>query len=68
VPTSRVTDADAQRAVDALTPRLAKGQVVRGVRAALAVLVAAAGPAPAGTRPSPELQDVLTGEGTADVR
>jgi uncharacterized membrane protein YgcG len=53
----RVPDDAVQRAVDVMVPLLSEGKLARGVTAALAVIVAAAG---AGGPEGPELPDVLT--------
>lgn len=56
----RVPDEAAARAVAAMGPVLAEGDLVAGVAAGLEVLVAAAGPKPKGSAEAPELPDVIT--------
>lgn len=56
----RVSDEAAERAVAAMRPPLADGDLVAGLAAGLAVIAAAAGKPVAGAAAGPELPDVLS--------
>jgi uncharacterized membrane protein YgcG len=56
--TGRISDLDAQRAVEAMLPRFRDGELAEGLRQGLRVLAEAAGP-PRGDEGEEELPDVL---------